>query len=79
MLEIIDQIESSDMSIYILRFSSFLAIVAAAPSDKKVFSDGLLNELRSEIFGKAPANDPHLPCISFFNCSICYISFLLWY
>ena len=42
-------------------FPSFSAVIAAAPSDKKVFSDEFLNVLRNDINGNKPAEDPHIP------------------
>ena len=41
--------------------SSFSVVVAAAPSNKKVFSDEFLDQLRSEIFGKPPVKDANMP------------------
>lgn len=45
-------------------------MVAAAPYEKKVFSDEFLNELKNEIFRERIAQDPHTPpckfCLSFF-------------
>lgn len=52
----------------------FLAVVAAAPYDKMVFSDEFLDELRSKIFGKTLVKDTHIPnSVSprmFFACSV---------
>ena len=50
---------------------NFLAIVAAAPNDKKVFGDECLDELKNEISGKKMAQDPHtlhrVSCVCHFS------------
>ena len=57
-------------------------IVAAAPSDKKIFSDEFLDTLRNEIIGKVPVKDPHFPstvspCMSFQLFSLLDFFFLM--
>ena len=62
--------------------SSFSVVVAAAPSNKKVFSDEFLDQLRCEIFGKAPVKDAHIPntvspCMGFLLVQLVTFLFLI--
>ena len=36
-------------------------VVAATPYENKAFNDELLDQLRSEMFGRAMVNDQHIP------------------
>ena len=48
----------------------FLAVVAAAPYDKKVFSDEFLDKLKKEILEKVISQDAHV------TCKLCLLFFL---